>query len=166
MPSRNLTSDARELEDLFITGLELDLPLDRVAEQNIYRKALIALNRRQREYEQASDTVALEVRTAYRDLVEASQRYKINFEALKMAQKRFKDAFLLMQYSRASSRRVLDAQNNLFDAQNAATEALVNYMVATLNFYRDTEALQVRPDGMWEKRGMTDEGRWTMSDGR
>jgi len=167
VPMQDLSSsNAKVFQDFVLSGVQLDLPLDRVTEQNIYRKALITLNQRQREYEQASDTVALEVRTAYRDLVEASQRYKINFEALKMAQKRFKDAFLLMQYSRASSRRVLDAQNNLFDAQNAATEALVNYMVATLNFYRDTEALQVRPDGMWEKRGMTDEGRWTMSDGR
>lgn len=55
-----------------------------------------------------------------------------------------------MQYGRASSRRVLNAQNDLFDAQNAATEALVNYTVATLNFYRDTGVLRVRPDGMWQ----------------
>ena len=55
-----------------------------------------------------------------------------------------------MQYARASSRRVLDAQNALFDAQNEAADALVDYAIATLNFYRDTGVLQVRPDGMWE----------------
>jgi hypothetical protein len=54
------------------------------------------------------------------------------------------------QYGRASSRRVLNAQNSLFNAQNAATEALVKYTVATLNFYRDTGVLQVQPDGMWQ----------------
>ncbi|MHC4323223.1 MAG: TolC family protein, partial [Planctomycetota bacterium] len=45
-------------------GIELNLPLDRVAEQNVYRKALINLNQRQREYELAADTIALEVRQA------------------------------------------------------------------------------------------------------
>lgn len=132
-------------------GLELNLPLDRVAEQNVYRKALITYNQRQREYEEAGDRVALEVRKAYRDLTEAAERYRVRSESLALARKRFKATSLSLQYGRASSRRVLNAQDNLFDAQNAATEALVNYTVATLNFYRDTGVLQVRPDGMWEK---------------
>jgi len=68
-----------------------------------------------------------------------------------LAEKRLKNTNLLLQYGRASSRRVLNAQDALFDAQNAATEALVSYAIATLNFYRDTGVLQVRPDGMWEK---------------
>lgn len=131
--------------------IELSLPFDRVAEQNTYRKALITLSQRQREYEQASDVVKLEVRQAYRDLKEAAQSYRVQIEGLKLADKRLKNTFLLLQYGRASSRRFLNAQDDLFDAQNAATEALVNYMTATLNFYRDTGVLQVRPDGMWEK---------------
>jgi outer membrane protein TolC len=130
--------------------LEFNLPLDRVPEQNVYRKALITLNQRQREYEQAADTVTLEVRQAHRDLTEAAQRYGVLSEGLDLAQKRFNNTFLLLQYGRTSSRRVLRAQNDLFDAQNAAAQALVDYTVATLNFYRDTGVLQVRPDGMWE----------------
>lgn len=130
--------------------LELDLPLDRVPEQNVYRKALITLNLRQREYEEAVDTVKLEVRQAHRDLVEAAERYKVLAEALELAQRRFNSTFLLVQYGRASSRRVLDAQRALFEAQNDAVQALVDYKIATLNFYRDTGVLQVRPDGMWE----------------
>jgi outer membrane protein TolC len=131
-------------------GAELDLPLDRVAEQNVYRKALITLNKRQRDYDQAADTVTLEVRQAHRDLTEAAERYKVSTDALELAQKRFNNTFLLLQYSRASSRRVLDAQNDLFDAQNDASQALLDYTVATLNFYRDTGALRVLPDGMWK----------------
>lgn len=135
--------------------LELGLPLDRVPEQNVYRKALITLNQQQRNYEQAADAVALEVRTAYRDLVKAAQQYKVQLEALNTAQKRFKETFLLMQYARANSRRVLDAQKDLFDAQNTVTESLIAYTIATLNFYRDTEVLGVRPDGMWEHTILT-----------
>jgi len=130
---------------------ELSLPVDRVAEQNVYRKALITLNQRQREYELAADTIRLEVRQAYRDLAEAAERYRIQSEAFKVAQERFRKTNLLMQYARASSRRVLAAQADLFEAQNEATQALVNYAKATLNFYSDTGVLQVRPDGMWER---------------
>jgi outer membrane protein TolC len=167
IPLQDLSSsNAKVFQDLFLSGLQADLPFDRTAEQNVYRKALITLNQKQRDYEQAIDTVALEVRSAYRDWREAAQRYKVQSGQLRLAQKRLKDTFLLMQYGRANSRRVLDAQKDLFDAQNAATKAVVAYTSATLNLYSDTEVLQVRPDGMWEKRGMTDEGQWTMGDGR
>ncbi len=166
IPLQDLSSsNAKVFQDLFLSGLQADLPFDRVAEQDIYRRALITLNQKQREYEQASDTVALEVRSAFRDWREAARRYKLQSEQLRLAQKRLRNTFSLMQYGRASSRRVLDAQGDLFDAQNTATEALVAYTVATLNFYCNTEVLSVRPDGMWEKRGTTDEGRWTMNGG-
>jgi len=131
-------------------GLEIDLPLDRVSEQNIYRKALITLNQRQREYELAADTVALEVRQAHRDLAEAAERYKTLLEALELAQQRFNNTFLLLQHGKANSRRVLQAQSDLVEAQNDAGQALLDYKVSTLNFYRDTGALQVLPDGMWK----------------
>jgi len=138
-------------EENYNLDLELGLPLDRVAEQNIYRKALITLNQRQREYELVADTVRLQVRQAYRDLAEAIERYRIQSEALETAKERFRKTYLLMQYARASSRRVLNAQRDLYEAQNEATQALVNYAIATLNFYRDVGVLQVRPDGMWDK---------------
>jgi outer membrane protein TolC len=139
------------LREEYALDVELGLPLDRAVEQNIYRKALITLNQRLREYEQAADTVRLEVRQAYRDVQTATERYQVQLARLKVGQKRFDDTFLLLQYGRASSRRALNAQDDLFDAQNAATQALVDYTVATLNFYRDTGVLQVRPDGMWER---------------
>lgn len=145
---RNTLTSLREEYGL---GFELDLPLDRVPEQHVYRKALITLNQRQREYDQAADIVRLQVRQSHRDLAEAAERHRVQLEGLELAEKRFKKTYLLLQYSRASSRRVLSAQNDLFDAQNATTQALVDYTIATLEFYRDTEVLQVRPDGMWER---------------
>ncbi len=136
--------------DDYNVDFELGLPFDRVAEQNVYRKGLITLNQQQREYDLAADTIKMEIRQAYRDLKEATERYKLQSEGLSLAKKRFKKTFLLMQYTRASSRRVLDAQNALFDAQNEATDALLDYAIAMLNFYRDTGAIQVLPDGMWK----------------
>jgi outer membrane protein TolC len=152
VPFSDLSSDNKnDLSDFLMATVEADLPLDRVAEQNVYRKALLTLNQRLREYELAQDTVRLEIRQAYRDMTEAAERYKVSSEGLKLAQKRFENTLLLMKYGRASSRRVLDAQGAYLDAEDAATEALVGFAVATLNFYRDTDVLKVRPDGMWEK---------------
>jgi outer membrane protein TolC len=131
-------------------GPVLDLPLDRVPQQHDYRKALIALEERRRDYDDLADTVRLEVRGAHRKLLETAERYEVASEALQIAQTRVHRASVLLQYGRASSRRVLDAQHDLNDARQVATNALVEYAIATLDFYRDTEALQVRPDGMWE----------------
>jgi len=136
--------------DDYTIDFELSLPFDRVVEQNVYRKALITLNQRQREYDLAADTITMEIRQAYRDLKEATERYKLQSEGLSLAQERLRKTLLLMQYARVSSRRVLDAQNALFEAQNEATDALVDYAIAMLNFFRDTGALQVLPDGMWK----------------
>ncbi|UCG55637.1 MAG: TolC family protein [Phycisphaerales bacterium] len=144
------SSDAKALQDLFLSGLLVDLPFDRDLEQNIYRKTLIALNQRLRESDQAADMVTLEVRQAYRDLTEAAERHRVQSEGLKLAEKRFENTFMLMKYGRASSRRVLQARDDLFDAQKAATDALVDFTIATLEFYRDTGTLRVRPDGMWQ----------------
>ncbi|MFC1781473.1 TolC family protein [Planctomycetota bacterium] len=138
------------LREEYGIGIEFDLPLDRVAEQNVHRKALITLSQRQREYEQVTDLVTLEVRQAYRDFTEAAERYKVSLEAFNLAQSRFDNTFTLLQYGKASSRRVLSAQNDLFETHNDMVQALLDYRIATLNFYRDTGAIQVLPDGMWK----------------
>ena len=131
-------------------GVTLDLPLDRVAEQDVYARALVLLNQRQREYDLTADTIRLEVREAHRKLQEAAERYQILVEGVRLAQERVDNTFELLWYARVSSRRVLTALEHLKDARNEAADALTDYAIATLNFYRDTEVLQVRPDGMWE----------------
>jgi outer membrane protein TolC len=131
-------------------GVTLDLPLDRVAEQDAYARALVLLNQRQREYDLTADTIRMEVREAHRKLLEAAERYEVVSEGLRLAQKRADNTFELLRYARVSSRRVLTALQDLYDARNEAADALTDYANATLNFYRDTEVLRVRPDGMWE----------------
>jgi len=131
-------------------GLELDLPFDRMLEATEYRKAQIALNQRKREYEQHSSEITLAIREAYRRLVESAERFKIQTEALGLAQKRYKDTIILLRHQRVSTRRVLSAQSDLLEAQDAGTDALVDFTLATLAFYRDTGVLNVQPDGMWK----------------
>ncbi|MEN6336898.1 MAG: TolC family protein [Phycisphaerales bacterium] len=131
-------------------GPVVDLPLDRVPEQVAYRNALTVLNQRQRDYDQVADTVRLEVRDAHRKLLETAERFGVLTDGLALAQERVSKNYLLMDYGRVSSRRVLDALQHLNDARNEMADALTDYAIATLNFYRDTDVMQVRPDGMWE----------------
>jgi outer membrane protein TolC len=131
-------------------GLDLDLPFDRMMEATEYRKAQIALNQRKREYEQHSSEITLAIREAYRKLVEAAERYRIQAEALELALKRQRDTMILLKHRRVSTRRVLQALADLLDAQDAGTKALVDFTVATLAFYRDTGVLNIQPDGMWK----------------
>ncbi|MGE5293367.1 MAG: TolC family protein [Solirubrobacterales bacterium] len=131
-------------------GPVVDLPLDRVPEQVEYRNALIVLNQRQRDYDQVADTVRLEIRDAHRKLQETADRYRVLKEGLQLARERIDKNYLLLDYGRVSSRRVLDALQHLHDARNEMADALTDYAIATVNFYRDTDVLQVRPDGMWK----------------
>jgi outer membrane protein TolC len=136
-------------KDTSFVGLQFDPELDKVAEENAYRLALIVLDQNRRFYEEKVDTVIVTIREVYRDLNEAIQRYKVQSEQLSLARQRFDSTKYLLQYGRANTRDVLDSQRDLYRAQDAATEALVNYTVAMLRFYRDVEILQVCPDGMW-----------------
>lgn len=130
---------------------QLDLPIDRLKEKNAYRKALIVLMQQQRSSQELTDTVVLEIREAYRQMEEAYERYQVKLTSSELAQKRTQNTLLLLKYGRVNTRDVLDAQEDLFDAQNEMTGAMLDYTIASLKFYRDTGTMKIRPDGMWEK---------------
>ena len=132
-------------------GLEADLPLDRKAERNAYREALITLEQRQREHQNAVDEVELDVRQAYRQLREAAERYETQNSSLQLGQTRVESTTFLLQAGRVTTRDLLDSQDALLEAQNSMTAALVDHAIAKLSFFRDIGVLQVRPDGMWEQ---------------
>jgi outer membrane protein TolC len=55
-------------EPSYRAGIEFDLPLNNIPDRNYYKKALIDLNRKQRDFENKRDTVILEVYQQYRNL--------------------------------------------------------------------------------------------------
>jgi len=132
-------------------GLQADLPLDRTTERNAYREALITLEQKQRDYENHLDTVKLEIRQAYRKLQEEAESYNTQKMSLELARKRVEVSPLLWEAGRATTRDLLEAQDALLQAENSLTGALVAHTAAKLNFFRDIDILQVRPDGMWEQ---------------
>ena len=130
-------------------GLEADLPLDRKAERNAYREALITFEQRRREHENDVDEVKLDVRDAYRRLREEAESYRTQQKALELAQIRVGVSPILWEAGRMNARDYLESQDDLLQAQNNVTSALVSHAVAKLNFFRDVGILQVKPDGMW-----------------
>ena len=147
--STDSTKWARLHDGSYDIGMELDLPLDKLSERNAYRKFIIALMQAKRDHEQAVDEVKLDVRNAYRSLIESARRYVIQKSSLELAQERVNSTTMLLQAGRVQSRDLLDAQDSLLSAQNDTTSTLVDYMIAQLTFYRDIGILQIRPDGLW-----------------
>lgn len=134
----------------YTLGFDADLPLDRKTQRNEYRRALIALERQQREYEEDMDSIKLAVRGAYRRLKETADRYKIEKNSLKLAEERVEMNKVLLDAGRVTTRILLLSQDALLAAQNNVTSALIDHLNAKLSFYRDVGIMQVKPDGMWE----------------
>jgi outer membrane protein TolC len=147
--------DLESPEDLYNLGLRADLPLDRLAEKNQYRLTIAELMQNQRTYQGVADTAILEVRASFRNLGTAHEQYRVALDAQDLAKKRTENTLRLQKVGRAKMRDVLDAQEDYYKSQDAATDALVQYTVASLNLYLATDTLKVQPDGQLLKSADT-----------
>lgn len=129
-------------------GLGLDLPLDRVKQRNLYRAAIINFERQLRVLAAALDAARDSLRQSVRILEQVRENHVIQQNALELANKRVESAELLLQAGRAQIRDQLEAQTALVAAQNAVTEAVVDYHAARWKLLLDTGLLQ------------TDHARW------
>jgi outer membrane protein TolC len=136
-------------------GLDLDLPLERTDERNAYRRALIALDRAQRDRERGEDTVVFEVRDAYRALAQAQRSFEIQVQSLHLAEQRVESTQLLLARGDAKTRDRLDAEDALVAARDAVTAALVDHVLARLTVERDVGTLSVDAAGMWADEAPT-----------
>lgn len=128
--------------------LDLDLPIDRLPERNAYRESLIALGAAQRQAEESADRVGSELRDARRSLEAARESREIQSGAVILAERRVESASLNLEAGRASTRDLLEAQEALVQAQNAASRALTDFVLAGLAYYRDLEFLRVSEAGL------------------
>ena len=139
-------------EGTYTFGLEADLPLDRKAQRNAFREALIVLEQRRRDYEEDRDNVDLEVREALRGLRAQAEGYRIQKLALELARRRLETQKMRLEIGEIDVRLLLESEGDLLEAQNSVIGSLVDYTIARLSFYRDIGVLQVKPDGMWEEQ--------------
>ncbi len=130
--------------------ITLDLPLERTAERNVYRNALITLERSVRDVQELEDDIKQDLRDLLRRLVQQRESVRIQAQAVRLAERRVDSTRRFFELrGDVEVRDVVDAQNDLIDAQNALTNALVAYRVAEWELQRDTGLLTVGPDGAW-----------------
>lgn len=134
-------------EGTYSAGLALNFPLDRKAERNAYRQALISVERQKRSLSLKEDNIKLEVRRSYRKLRQAMESYRIQRMSVDLARKRVESTSLMLQAGRAITRDLLEAREALVEAENALARALVSYLIARLEFERDIGTLAPSDNG-------------------
>jgi outer membrane protein TolC len=132
-------------------GLDVDLPLNRKAERNGYRSALIAEAKAARTVAQRQDEIEQQVRESWRTLEQAKRTYEISEIGVKLAERRVEEQELLAQLGRAKAQDQVDAQNDLANSMNQRTQALVDHTIARLQFWNDMGILFIKENGQWEE---------------
>jgi len=131
-------------------GANLDLPLDRKAERNSYRAALISQEQAARAQVQLRDEIELQVRESWRTLEQASRTYQISELGVRLAERRVEEQELLAELGRAKALDQVDAQNALLSSKDARTQALVAHTIARLQFWDNIGILYVKDNGQWQ----------------
>ena len=135
-------------------GLSFDAPWDRKAERNAYRSTLISLAAAERDADEAADQITSQVRDALRQTENARKDYVIQRGAVLLSQRRVESAKLNLDAGRADTRDVLDSQEDLVNAENAVTSALINFTLARLQLYLELELLRVDESGIRIEEGL------------
>jgi outer membrane protein TolC len=129
-------------------GLSFDLPVDRLPERNLYRSSLLDLDVARRREEALRDDILSQVRDDLRQALATRESYAIQLTAVQLAERRVRDSEMRLDAGRASTRDLLESQQALLRAQNAATSALIDFALARLGLYRDLELLDLEEDGI------------------
>jgi outer membrane protein TolC len=132
-------------------GLNIDPGLDRKAERNSYRAALIRHEQSGRSLTEAEEGVTLQVREDFRTLDQDKRSYENSELGVKLAQRRLDEQDLLAELGRGRAQDQVDAQNDLTAAKNQRTEALVEHTIARLRFWEHLGILYIKDSGQWRE---------------
>lgn len=130
-------------------GMTLELPLNRLPERNALRRSKINKNQAQRDYNQAQQTVTLQVRQAIRRVMQQQTALQIQIVNRNLALTRREAAQDLLNANKGSSRDVVEAENALLAARNRLAAAQAQLSLAILQFRRDTGTLRIDDQGRW-----------------
>lgn len=132
-------------------SLNVDLPIERTAECNAYRAAMINLEQAIRNYTLDEDQIKLQVRDSCRALEQAKRAFEISKVGVELAERRVEEQSLLAELGRAKAQDQVDAQNDLSNSKNQYTQALVGHTVARLQFWDNLGILYIKDAGQWEE---------------
>jgi outer membrane protein TolC len=112
------------------------------------RRALIAVDQAVRAREQREDQLTVSVRASLRDIRAALDGYRIQSDAVPLAEERVQATTALYDAGRVQALEKLDAQRSLLSAQLSRNAAIVDYAIARLQLMNNLEAIALEPSGL------------------
>lgn len=122
--------------------------LDQTDNRDAYRNAMLTRDRQRREWDRFVDSLRLDIRQSYRQLMFSQQTYELRLKNVEIAKRRRKLAVLQQKEGEASARDVLEAEDDLRTAQNNVTDALVTYTTTRLELMATLGLLAVDEEGL------------------
>lgn len=142
-------------------SIDVELPLVRRAERNAYRSALIAYQSARRRLMSFEDNIANDVRADIRELRVLAEQYRLQQRLIELGYSQVDNAQAIIiappapgaqtdaGSAAALTQQALTAQERLLAAQNGLYTLWVNFIVSRMQFYLDTEAMELDPRGLW-----------------
>lgn len=134
-----------------VAGVDFGLPLNRIAERNAYRGALIQAAQAERQLTLQEDTIRLQVINSWRALDQAKRDFELSELGVKLAERRVEEQNLRAELGQITGLELVDAQTALINSRNARTAALVGHTIARLQFWYNMGILYIKDNGLWEE---------------
>ncbi len=140
----------------YTAGLQVDTPLNRLAERNAYRQSLITYQQAKRAVVALSDQVEQDVRRDLRQLRQLRASFGIARQQLLSAARQYENTRLSLVGPQDAQRgggtdtatlQLQTALSNLLSARNALAAAYINFEQQRLQLLLDLEELQLDPQG-------------------
>ena len=149
MGSGGILARAAPDEYGYSIGLVFDVPLQRKAERNAYRSAVISYEQAKRDFSLTLDSLELSIRDQLRQLRSTEQR--INLQGLQIGQEERAVAVTEIRYEtgEAQNRDLLDARQSLTDRRNELVQLNVNHFIGRLTLLRSLGVLFIGDEGKW-----------------
>lgn len=139
--------------DAFTAGISLELPVDRVAASNSYRRAQISMAQSERDYEQFRDELVVQIRSSFRELERRRQSLGIQEELIQGQEKNVRIAQLRFEQAGGGvdNRDVTEANDQLLEARNRMIDERVSYEISRLRLLKDLGILFIDEKGMFQE---------------
>jgi outer membrane protein TolC len=132
-------------------NLSLDLPFNRRAQRNLYRRSLIGYQQGLRELTQAEDMIKFDVRNNLRQLGLDKVQYEISVTSAALASERVYSTRLefALGQGRVSARDFLEAQSAYRTAVTQVANGRIGYIIDRAEFALDLELMLLNDQGFW-----------------
>ncbi|MEM6391657.1 MAG: TolC family protein [Planctomycetota bacterium] len=129
-------------------GARISFPLDRLDETATLRRTLINYERVRRDTRVFSDRVALNVRSAIRNIRQARFDLDLQDRNIQLAERRVLGVRL--RERTLGPRDVIEAQADLLEARLRRDTAVANLQQSVLDYLLETGQMRVASDGSWQ----------------